>query len=442
MLRLVSRFTSASLPATVDLRARAPRVGDAVVIGRDVSEFGEAGIFVDYVLSQEILSRRHARIKHCEDGEYRLQDLRSTNGTWVNGVHLNPSDEFELVSGTKISFGGPDLTCIEGVSHENPYLFVFEDSEPEAPVPTPTPPSRLQVESAEPVVPPAVVSASVAEPLSDEPLPDDVTWAAVHAVAELPFRPPTPQRACADGRVVDLVTELSLCAVCLEVAVQPRTLANCKHMFCAQCIDHWICTKTRSGVPREAVGCPTCRTAPAQPVAVSSWDALLRAVFVPTLDSERAEARVQRERDWHVRLDVRRRVEEAKRRGMKRAFNDVMLTAHDVAVRSARVPLVARYSLGRPAFRRRRTRRRSGSSDEENTSTVDMEHLERRRNVCTACAAHIAFGDVEVVDEAALYHMQCVPADLYGRRVTNASGVGGLREHDVRRLRAQPFIVG
>lgn len=440
MLKLVSRFTSASLPATVDLRACAPRVGDAVVIGRDVGEFGEAGIFVDYVLSQEILSRRHARIKHCEDGEYRLVDLNSTNGTWVNGVRLNPSDEFELVLGTKISFGGPDLTCIEGVSHENPYLFVFEDAEQAASVLTPTP--RLREESAAPAASPAEVSVSASEPLSDEPLPADVTWDAVHAVQEVPFRPPTPQRACAAGEVVDLVTELSLCAVCLEVAVQPRALANCKHMFCAQCIDRWIETKTRSGVPREAVGCPTCRAAPAQPVAVGAWNALLRAVFVPTLDAERAEARMQREKEWHVRLDVRRRMEEAKRRGMKRAFNDVMLTAHDVAVRSARVPLVARYSLGRPAFRRRRTRRRSGGSDEENTSTVDMEHLERRRNVCTACAAHIAFGDVEVVDEAALYHVQCVPADLYGRRVTNASGVGGLREHDVRRLRAQPFIVG
>jgi hypothetical protein len=219
-------------------------------------------------------------------------------------------------------------------------------------------------------------------------------------------------------------------------------MTNCKHMFCALCIDRWIDAKTQSGVPREAVGCPTCRTAPAQPVAVSAWDELLRAVFVPTLDAEHAEARMQREREWHVRLDVRRRVEEAKRRCMKRTFNDVMLTAHDVAVRSARVPLVARYSLGRPAFRRRRTRRRSGGSDEETTSTVDMDHLERRRNVCTACAAHIAFGDVEVVDEGALYHVQCVPADLYGRRVTDAAGVGGLREHDVRRLRAQPFIVG
>jgi pSer/pThr/pTyr-binding forkhead associated (FHA) protein len=437
MLRLVSRFTAASLPASVDLRARAPRVGDVLVIGRDVAELGESGVFVDYVLSQEIMSRRHARIKHCEDGEYRLEDLNSTNGTWVNGVRLNPSDDFDLVSGTKISFGGTDITCIDGVSHENPYLFVFEDGEHPAPLSTPP----LRSPSAAPAAPP-VVSVSVAEPLSDEPLPDDVTWDAVHAVAAVPFRPPTPQRACPDGELAGLVTELSLCAVCLEVAVQPRAMTNCKHMFCALCIDRWIDAKTQSGVPREAVGCPTCRTAPAQPVAVSAWDELLRAVFVPTLDAEHAEARMQREREWHVRLDVRRRVEEAKRRCMKRTFNDVMLTAHDVAVRSARVPLVARYSLGRPAFRRRRTRRRSGGSDEETTSTVDMDHLERRRNVCTACAAHIAFGDVEVVDEGALYHVQCVPADLYGRRVTNAAGVGGLRDHDVRRLRAQPFIVG
>lgn len=437
MLRLVSRFTATSLPSIVDLRARAPRVGDVVVIGRDVSEFGEAGVYVDYVLSQEILSRRHARIKRCEDGVYKLVDLNSTNGTWVNGVLLNPSDEFELVSGTKISFGGPDITCLDAGSHENPYLYVFEDADQ----PPPTPTSTLRAPSAAPTEPP-VVAAVVAEPLSDEPLPADVTWDAVHAVDAVPFRPPTPQRACADGEVAALVTDMSLCAVCLEVAVQPRALANCKHMFCAQCIDRWIDAKTRSGVPREAVGCPTCRTAPAQPVAMHAWDALLRAVFVPTLNAEHADARMQREREWHVRLDVRRRVEEAKRRGMKRTFNDVMLTAHDVAVRSARVPLVARYSLGRPAFGRRRIRRRSGGSDEENTSTVDMEHLERRRNVCTACAAHISFGDVEVVDEAALYHVQCVPADLYGRRVTNAAGVGGLRDHDVRRLRAQPFIVG
>lgn len=441
MLRLMSRFTAASLPTTIDLRGRAPRVGDVVVIGRDVAEYGEAGVFVDYVLSLEIMSRQHVRIRHCEDGEYKMEDLNSTNGTWVNGVRLTPSEEFELVSGTKISFGGPDITCLDGVSNENPYLFVFEDPDRLEPVPTPTPTPPTRSPSAAPVAPSEMLVA-VAEPLSDEPLPAGVTWDAVHAVPAVPFRPPTPQRATADGDAAAFVAELSLCAVCLEVAVQPRAMANCKHMFCAQCIDRWVCAKTRSGVPREAVGCPTCRTAPAQPVAVSAWDALLRTVFVPTLDAEHAESRMQRELEWHVRLDVRRRVEEAMRRGTKRTFNDVMLTAHDVAVRSARVPLVARYSLGRPAFRRRRPRRRTPGSDDETTSTVDMENLERRRNVCTACAAHIRFGDVELVDETALYHAQCVPVNLYGRRVTNASGVGGLRDDDVRRMRAQPFIVG
>ena len=439
MLRLMSRFTAASLPTTIDLRGRAPRVGDVVVIGRDVAEYGEAGVFVDYVLSLEIMSRQHVRIRHCEDGEYKMEDLNSTNGTWVNGVRLTPSEEFELVSGTKISFGGPDITCLDGVSNENPYLFVFEDTDRPEPVPTPTPPTRSP--GTAPVAPSEMLVA-VAEPLSDEPLPAGVTWDAVHAVPAVPFRPPTPRRATADGESAALVADLSLCAVCLEVAVQPRAMANCTHMFCAQCIDRWVCAKTRSGVPREAVGCPTCRTAPAQPVAVSAWDALLRTVFVPTLDAEHVEARMQRELEWHVRLDVRRRVEEAVRRGTKRTFNDVMLTAHDVAVRSARVPLVARYSLGRPAFRRRRPRRRTPGSDDETTSTVDMENLERRRNVCTACAAHIRFGDVELVDETALYHAQCVPVNLYGRRVTNASGVGGLRDDDVRRMRAQPFIVG
>jgi len=53
-------------------------------------------------ISDESVSRRHARIRRLPDGEFMLEDLGSTNGTLVNGVRRK---ECLLKAGDEIQFG-------------------------------------------------------------------------------------------------------------------------------------------------------------------------------------------------------------------------------------------------------------------------------------------------------------------------------------------------
>jgi pSer/pThr/pTyr-binding forkhead associated (FHA) protein len=54
-------------------------------------------------------SRRHARIL-CEAGRYRVQDLASTNGTFVNGERIQ---EHDLAPGDRIRIGANRITFCE-----------------------------------------------------------------------------------------------------------------------------------------------------------------------------------------------------------------------------------------------------------------------------------------------------------------------------------------
>lgn len=56
---------------------------------------------VDYVLDRQTVSRIHVRID-CEEGEYRLTDLNSTNGTSVNGRHLETNETVMLKEGDEV----------------------------------------------------------------------------------------------------------------------------------------------------------------------------------------------------------------------------------------------------------------------------------------------------------------------------------------------------
>lgn len=66
---------------------------DAVVIGRDTE--------CDIVLSDETVSRRHVRLVF-RDGTCVVQDLRSTNGTTLNGKHVGRS---QLRRGDRLHLG-------------------------------------------------------------------------------------------------------------------------------------------------------------------------------------------------------------------------------------------------------------------------------------------------------------------------------------------------
>ncbi|MEL6407804.1 MAG: FHA domain-containing protein [Chloroflexota bacterium] len=50
------------------------------------------------------VSRVHAQIKFRE-GKYLVQDLHSTNGTWLDGNRLVPYQRYELQDGSMLQFG-------------------------------------------------------------------------------------------------------------------------------------------------------------------------------------------------------------------------------------------------------------------------------------------------------------------------------------------------
>lgn len=57
------------------------------------------------------VSRRHAQVLHRK-GSYLLHDLKSTNGTRVNGKELGPDSRVSLHHGDKVQFGDVELIFI------------------------------------------------------------------------------------------------------------------------------------------------------------------------------------------------------------------------------------------------------------------------------------------------------------------------------------------
>ncbi len=70
--------------------------GDSVTIGRDPMS--------EIVINDPEISRQHARISQLPSGGYQVQDLGSTNGTFINGDRLG-GDAVELQNGQLLAMG-------------------------------------------------------------------------------------------------------------------------------------------------------------------------------------------------------------------------------------------------------------------------------------------------------------------------------------------------
>lgn len=74
------------------------------IIDRALVTIGKKNGEVDVVLDDSSVSRLHARIIR-ENGHYYVEDLNATNGTFKNGLRLQPYEKRELEEGDEIKFG-------------------------------------------------------------------------------------------------------------------------------------------------------------------------------------------------------------------------------------------------------------------------------------------------------------------------------------------------
>ena len=130
--------------------------GDQISIGRDSTN--------NVVINDAEVSRHHARL-NFQGGKYVLEDLGSTNGTFVNGQKL--SGPRVLKSGEVVSFGEQIMLVFEAITMDAGATMVSPRAAAVPSVPRPaTPPP------APPPAPPTEYAGSVpASPVTPPPLP-------------------------------------------------------------------------------------------------------------------------------------------------------------------------------------------------------------------------------------------------------------------------------
>jgi diguanylate cyclase (GGDEF)-like protein len=104
-----------------ELGRRIPLAGGVFEIGRSSK--------CDLTIDQDSVSRHHARIARSKDGYYTVADLGSTNGTFVNDVHVS---EHGLVDGDQVKIGRTIFKFmfgdnIEASYHEEIYRLMTVD---------------------------------------------------------------------------------------------------------------------------------------------------------------------------------------------------------------------------------------------------------------------------------------------------------------------------
>lgn len=97
-----------------------PRSGEEIAVRRSPMKIGRGGQN-DVVLDDDSVSTVHARLDH-DAGNWRITDLKSTNGTYVDGVQLAPEVPTPLHLGAEVRLGAVQLHFqpLEGPAVEEP----------------------------------------------------------------------------------------------------------------------------------------------------------------------------------------------------------------------------------------------------------------------------------------------------------------------------------
>src|SRR5258705_353684 len=97
-------------PPGPDIGRRIPLVNTQYIVGRD----SEAG----FVVSRSSVSRQHARLYVDDDGNWWVEDLNSTNGTFVNEVRVRAQ---LLTDADQVRFGDAIYKFLSGSNIEGAY---------------------------------------------------------------------------------------------------------------------------------------------------------------------------------------------------------------------------------------------------------------------------------------------------------------------------------
>lgn len=72
--------------------------------GENLVGRADTNVKCDVPIAHGTTSTRHAAIR-CADGQVTIQDMKSTNGTFVNGRRLEPNVATSVQDGDKLRFG-------------------------------------------------------------------------------------------------------------------------------------------------------------------------------------------------------------------------------------------------------------------------------------------------------------------------------------------------
>lgn len=97
-------------PPGPDIGRRIPLINSQYIVGRD----SEAG----FVVSRSSVSRQHARIYIDDDGGWWVEDLNSTNGTFVNEARIRAQ---QLADSDQVRFGDAIYKFLSGTNIESAY---------------------------------------------------------------------------------------------------------------------------------------------------------------------------------------------------------------------------------------------------------------------------------------------------------------------------------
>jgi pSer/pThr/pTyr-binding forkhead associated (FHA) protein len=134
--------------------------GDQLVIGRDSS----SGV----AINDAEISRKHARL-NFQGGKYVIEDLGSTNGTFVNGQRL--VSPVVLKSGDVVSLGEQIVLMYEALSGDPGETVISARKLPArpapapAPMPAPTPQQYYSTPVSTPAAPPPVARRATNLPI-------------------------------------------------------------------------------------------------------------------------------------------------------------------------------------------------------------------------------------------------------------------------------------